>query len=144
MAEWLSGDWVSHVCNTPAPSHPTNENTPITGTTTTSASATPTANPIPQSRKTRTSQASSSEKLLQLRQELATAAELVASVFKPEQLKHEAHQAETVREKREDFAGLKHKFPSLLNAKDEESSYDREKIRRTNPVELTYVHSCCL
>jgi hypothetical protein len=37
-------------------------------------------------RKTRTSQASSSEKLLRLKSELVTAAELVASVLKREQL----------------------------------------------------------
>jgi hypothetical protein len=97
-------------------------------------------------RKTRASQASSSEKLLRLKQELATAAELVASVLKREQLKREAsQQAKAVWEKREDLASLKRKFPSLLNAKeDEELFYDKEKIRRPNPVEPTYVHHYCL
>ena len=97
-------------------------------------------------RRTRASQASSSEKLLRLKQELATAAELAAGVHKREQLKREAaQQAKAVWEKREDFAGLKRKFPSLLNAKeDEELFYDREKIRRPNPVEPTCVHSHCL
>ncbi|KAH9020325.1 enhancer of polycomb-like-domain-containing protein [Lactarius pseudohatsudake] len=81
-------------------------------------------------RKTRASQASSSEKLMRLKQELATAAELVTSVLKREQLKREAaQQAKAVWEKREDFANLKRKFPSLLNAKeDEELFYDKEKV----------------
>ncbi|KAH9008340.1 hypothetical protein EDB83DRAFT_2531843 [Lactarius deliciosus] len=67
-------------------------------------------------RKTRASQASSSEKLMLLKQELATAAELTS-------------QAKAVWEKREDLASLKRKFPSLLNAKeDEELFYDKEKV----------------
>ena len=54
-------------------------------------------------------------------------------------------QAKAVWEKREDFAGLERNFHPLLNAEeDEELSYDREKIRRMNPVEPMYVHSCCL
>jgi enhancer of polycomb-like protein len=71
-------------------------------------------------RKTRASQASSSEKLVRLKQELATTAELVSAVLKREQLK---------REKREDFPSLKRKSPSLLNAKeDEELFYDKERV----------------
>ena len=42
--------------------------------------------------KTRTSQASSSEKLMHLKQELATTVELINGVLKCEQLKHEASQ----------------------------------------------------
>jgi enhancer of polycomb-like protein len=63
-----------------------------------------------------------------------------------EQLERKAaQQANAVWEKREDLASLKRKFPSLLNAKeDEELIYDKEKVRRPNPVEPTYVHSCCL
>ncbi|KAN0130003.1 hypothetical protein V8E53_012157 [Lactarius tabidus] len=81
--------------------------------------------------KTRASQASSSDKLLRLKQELMTAAELVASV-----LKRAAQQANVVWEKCEDLASLKRKFPSLLNAKeDEELFYDKEKVRRPNLVE---------
>ncbi|KAN0129911.1 hypothetical protein V8E53_012237 [Lactarius tabidus] len=79
--------------------------------------------------KTRASQASSSDKLLRLKQELATAAELVASVLK-------LQQANAVWEKCEDLASLKRKFPSLLNAKeDKELFYNKEKVRRPNPVE---------
>jgi enhancer of polycomb-like protein len=66
-------------------------------------------------RKTRTSQASSSEKLMRLKQEL------VNCVLRREQLKCKAsQQAKVVWEKREDFASLKRKFPSLLNAKGDE------------------------
>jgi hypothetical protein len=77
-------------------------------------------------RKTRASQASSSKKLMRLKQELATTAELF-SVLKREQLKREApQQAKAVWGKREDFANLKCNFPSLLNAKeDEELFYDK-------------------
>ena len=96
-------------------------------------------------RKTRASQASSSEKLLRLKQELATAAELVTSVLKREQLKREAaQQAKAVWEKREDLASLKRKFPSLLNTKeDEELFYDKEKVKRPRPIEQTYVIGNC-
>ena len=92
-------------------------------------------------RKTRASQASSSEKLMRLKQELATTAELVSVVLKREQLKREAaQQAKAVWEKREDFANLKRKFPSLLNAKeDEELFYDKERVvKRVKPAEQSY------
>ena len=96
-------------------------------------------------RKTRASQASSSEKLLRLKQELATTAELVNGVLKREQLKREAsQQAKAVWEKREDFANLKRKFPSLLNAKeDEELFYDKERVKKVKP-EQVYVWQCFL
>ena len=85
-------------------------------------------------RKTRASQASSSEKLMRLKQELATTAELVNSVLKREQLKREAsQQAKAVWEKCEDFASLKRKFPSLLNAKEDEDCFMiRRGSRKSN------------
>jgi enhancer of polycomb-like protein len=98
-------------------------------------------------RKTRASQASSSEKLLRLKQELATTADLVSGVLKREQLKREAsQQAKAVWEKREDFANLKRKFPSLLNAKeDEELFYDKERVvKKAKPAEQMYAHYCSL
>jgi hypothetical protein len=98
-------------------------------------------------RKTRASQASSSEKLMRLKQELATTAELVNGVLKREQLKREAsQQAKAVWEKREDFANLKRKFPSLLNAKeDEELLYDKERVvKRVKPTEQVYAYFCSL
>jgi enhancer of polycomb-like protein len=95
-------------------------------------------------RKTRASQASSSEKLMRLKQELATTAELVSGVLKREQLKREAsQQAKAVWEKREDFANLKRKFPSLLNAKeDEELFYDKERVvKKAKPAEYVHYYS---
>jgi enhancer of polycomb-like protein len=94
-------------------------------------------------RKTRASQASSSEKLMRLKHELATTAELVSGVLKREQLKREAsHQAKAVWEKREDFANLKRKFPSLLNAKeDEELFYDKERVVKKAKPEV-YAYYC--
>ena len=92
-------------------------------------------------RKTRALQAFSSEKLMRLKQELATTAELVSTVLKREQLKREAaQQAKAVWEKREDFANLKQNFPSLLNAKeDEELFYDKERVvKRIKPAEQSY------
>jgi len=52
-----------------------------------------------------------------LKQELATTAEFVSEVLKRKRLKREtAQHAKAVREKRKDFASLRCKFPSLLNA----------------------------
>ena len=49
------------------------------------------------------------------------------------------------RTRNEGLAGLKRRFPSLLNAKeDDELFYDSEKIRRLNLVEPMYVRSGCL
>jgi len=69
----------------------------------------------------------------------------VTSVLKREQLKREAaQQAKAVWEKREDLANLKRKFPSLLNAKeDEELFYDKEKVVKKPKTEPTYVHGYC-
>jgi enhancer of polycomb-like protein len=94
-------------------------------------------------RKTRASQASSSEKLLRLKQELATAAELVNCVFKREQLKREvAQQGQDVWEKRGDYAFLKRKFPSLLNPKeDDELLFDKERVKKPRPAEQGYAYS---
>ena len=84
---------------------------------------------------------------MRLKQELATTADLVSGILKREQLKREAsQQAKTVWEKREDFANLKRKFPSLLNAKeDEELFYDKERVvKKAKPAEQGYVHYCPL
>ena len=94
-------------------------------------------------RKTRASQASSSEKLLRLKQELATAAELVGAVLKREQLKREmAQQAQDVWEKRGDYAYLKRKFPSLLSPKeDDELLFDKERVKKVKPTEQGYAYT---
>jgi enhancer of polycomb-like protein len=84
---------------------------------------------------------------MRLKQELATTTELVSGVLKREQLKREAsQQAKAVWEKREDFANLKRKFPSLLNAKeDEELFYDKERVvKKVRPTEQVYAHYCSL
>ncbi len=60
------------------------------------------------------------------------------------QLKREAApQAKAVWEKHKDFVNLKRKFPSLLNAKeDEELFYDKEKvIKKPKTAEPTYVQN---
>jgi len=98
-------------------------------------------------RKTHASQASS-EKLMCLKQELATAAQ-VSGVLKREQLKHEAsQQAIAVWEKREDFASLKRKFPSLLSKKrTKELRYDKERVAKilklTEPAYVYHYFLSC-
>ncbi|KAI0057206.1 hypothetical protein BV25DRAFT_1812676 [Artomyces pyxidatus] len=80
-------------------------------------------------RKTRASQASSSEKLMRLQQELLTSYELAKSVLIRERLKRESNShAKAVWEKREDLVNLKRKFPSLGAKEDEELFYDKERV----------------
>ena len=84
---------------------------------------------------------------MRLKQELAITADLVSGVLKREQIKREAsQQAKAVWEKREDFANLKRKFPSLLNAKeDEELFFDKERvIKKVKPTEQVYAHHCSM
>ena len=74
-----------------------------------------------------------------LKKELATTAELVSAVLK--QLKWETvWHAKAVWEKRDDFASLKRKFPSLLNTKeDEELFYDKERVvKKAKQTEKLY------
>jgi enhancer of polycomb-like protein len=90
------------------------------------------------------SQVSSSEKLLHLKQELSTAAELVDCVFKCKQLKREvAQQGQDVWEKRGDYTFLKQKFSSLLNPKeDDELLFDKERVvKKPRPAEQWYAYS---
>ena len=80
---------------------------------------------------------------MRLKQELSTTAELISGMLKREQLKREvSQQAKAVWEKREDFASLKRKFPSFLNAKeDEELFYDKERVvKKAKPAEQMYDH----
>ena len=47
-------------------------------------------------------------------------------------------------EKREDFANLKRKFPSLLGATgDEELFYDKERVKKVKPEQVC-VYQCLL
>jgi hypothetical protein len=76
---------------------------------------------------------------MRLKKELATTAELVSAVLK--QLKWEtAQHAKAVWEKCDDFASLKHKFPSLLNTKeDEELFYNKERVvKKAKQTEKLY------
>ena len=76
---------------------------------------------------------------MRLKKELATTAELVSAVLK--QLKWETvRHAKAVWEKRDDFASLKRKFPSLLNTKeDEELFYDKERVvKKAKQTEKLY------
>jgi len=95
-------------------------------------------------RKTRASQASSSEKLIRLQSELLTAYEMANSVLLREKLKREAsQQARAVWERREDLVNMKRRFLSLGSKEDEELFYDKERVpKKPKVVEAptTYVY----
>ena len=79
-------------------------------------------------RKTRASQASSSEKLLRLKQELASCQELSRRLCSRELLKREALQCnQAVWEGREKIVSLKREFPSLGAKEDDELLIDKER-----------------
>ncbi|KAI0315040.1 enhancer of polycomb-like-domain-containing protein [Amylostereum chailletii] len=80
-------------------------------------------------RKTRASQASSSEKLLRLQQELASTQELSRKLCLREVVKREwAQSARAVWEMRDEFVTLKRKFPGLGAKEDEELLHDKERV----------------
>ncbi|KAI0047478.1 hypothetical protein FA95DRAFT_1518958 [Auriscalpium vulgare] len=80
-------------------------------------------------RKTRASQASSSEKLIRLQKELLEAIEMAKTVHVREQAKRDVTlQAKEVWEKREGFVNLKRKFPQLSVKEEEELLYDKERV----------------
>jgi enhancer of polycomb-like protein len=79
-------------------------------------------------RKTRASQASSSEKLVRLQQELAVVQELSKSLCNREAVKHELLQFnQTIWDGREKLIDLKRKFPSLGAKDDDELLVDKER-----------------
>ncbi|KAI0037147.1 enhancer of polycomb-like-domain-containing protein [Vararia minispora EC-137] len=79
-------------------------------------------------RKTRASQASSSEKLHRLQQELASVQELSKSLCVRETLKRDQLQSQhTVWESREKLVDLKRQFPSLATKEDDELFVDKER-----------------
>ncbi|THH11138.1 hypothetical protein EW146_g8143 [Bondarzewia mesenterica] len=90
-------------------------------------------------RKTRASQASSSEKLIRLQAELLNSYELVNNMVNRELMKREsALQALAVWEKREDLVNLKRKFTSLGVKEDDELFYDKERVpKKPRVVEST-------
>ena len=86
-------------------------------------------------RKTRASQASSSEKLMRLQSEFLVSYELANNVVNREVLKKEAAlQSRAVWEKRESLVNLKRKFPSLGIKEDEELFYDKERVPKKPKV----------
>ncbi|KAH0835627.1 enhancer of polycomb-like-domain-containing protein [Lanmaoa asiatica] len=89
-------------------------------------------------RKTRASQATSSDKLLRLQSELAQSLELAKILVTREILKKEnGQQVVQVWEKRLEFAELKRKFPALGNKEDEELLHEKERVAKKPRVEST-------
>lgn len=88
-------------------------------------------------RKTRASQATSSDKLLRLQYELAYPLDLAKAVLSRENQKKENIQhAQQVWERRLALADLKRKYPSLSDKGDEELLVDKEKPKKS---ETSYV-----
>ena len=80
-------------------------------------------------RKTRTSQAPSSQKLARLQQELAVSQELARGLCQRETLKRDLLASSlTTFEQRVEFATLKRKYPSLSVKEDDELFIDREFV----------------
>ncbi|KIJ67208.1 hypothetical protein HYDPIDRAFT_25680 [Hydnomerulius pinastri MD-312] len=87
-------------------------------------------------RKTRASQATSSDKLLRLQSELSQSLELAKTLLARENLKKDnAQQAVQVWEKRLEFVELKRKFPSLSTKEDDELLHDKERVAKKPRVE---------
>ncbi|PPR07151.1 hypothetical protein CVT24_010699 [Panaeolus cyanescens] len=94
-------------------------------------------------RKTRASQASSSDKLARLQLELAVPLDIAKAVLERERLKKDAFKlSQEVWEKRRAFADLKRKFPALGDRMDDELLVDRERplkkpeIQRPLPLKI--------
>ncbi|RDB21980.1 Enhancer of polycomb-like protein 1 [Hypsizygus marmoreus] len=86
-------------------------------------------------RKTRASQASSSDKLIRLQSELACPLELAKAVLLRENQKREtAQQVQQLWQKRMAFADLKRKFPAFGDKGDEELLVDKEKPKKIETV----------
>ena len=94
-------------------------------------------------RKTRASQASSSEKLRRLQQELESAHDLARSLCQREALKRDILQcSKAVWEGRETMVSLKRKFPTLGLKEDDELLVDKERPpKKLRPSESRLV-SC--
>ena len=101
-------------------------------------------------RKTRASQASSSEKLRRLQLELESAHDLAKSLCQREAVKREILQcSKAVWEGRETMVNLKRKFPSLGVKEDDELLVDKErplkKLRQSDSkyVSLWFIRCIC-
>ncbi|KAI0065205.1 hypothetical protein BV25DRAFT_146653 [Artomyces pyxidatus] len=89
-------------------------------------------------RKTRASQASSSDKLIRLQQELLTTYELAKGILVREQLKREAiAQTRAVWGKRDEMIALKRKYPTLGAKEDEELLFDKERVVKKSKPDIT-------
>jgi enhancer of polycomb-like protein len=87
-------------------------------------------------RKTRASQATSSDKLLRLQNELTQGLELAKTLLSRENLKRDyTQQTLQVWDKRFEFAELKRKFPSLGTKEDEELLLDKERVVKKPKIE---------
>lgn len=93
-------------------------------------------------RKTRASQATSSDKLLRLQSELVQSLELAKTLVARENLKKEnVQQVAQVWEKRLEFAELKRKFPALGTKEDEELLHEKERVVKKPRLELSRYES---
>ena len=88
-------------------------------------------------RKTRASQAPSSEKLLRLQQELIITQELARHLCDREKVKRQLTEASRdVWGQREEFVSLKRKIPSLAapNKEEEDLLYDKERVPKKSKI----------
>ncbi|KAG2335882.1 hypothetical protein BDR05DRAFT_953751 [Suillus weaverae] len=93
-------------------------------------------------RKTHALQATSSDKLLRLQNELTQGLELAKTLLCRENLKRDYTQHTLqVWDKRFEFAELKHKFPSLGTKEDEELLLDKERVAK-KPKIMSLDSSC--
>jgi len=94
-------------------------------------------------RKTRASQASSSEKLLRLQHELSYSLDLAKSIFSREEQKRDALQdTQQLWEKR---MALKRAHPSLNDKADDKLLIDKKKPKKTGNLYVLlalYLHKC--
>ncbi|KAG1850825.1 enhancer of polycomb-like-domain-containing protein [Suillus subalutaceus] len=91
-------------------------------------------------RKTRASQATSSDKLLRLQNELTQGLELAKTLLSRENLKRDyTQQTLQVWDKRFEFAELKRKFPSLGTKEEEELLLDKERVVKKPKIESSRI-----
>ncbi|KAJ8588901.1 hypothetical protein M405DRAFT_862573 [Rhizopogon salebrosus TDB-379] len=91
-------------------------------------------------RKTRASQATSSDKLLRLQSELTQGLELAKTLLSRENLKRDyTQQTLQVWDKRLEFIELKRKFPSLGTKEDEELLLNKERVVKKPKIETVHI-----
>lgn len=91
-------------------------------------------------RKTRASQATSSDKLLRLQNELTQGLELAKTLLSRENLKRDyTQQTLQIWDKRFEFAEHKRKFPSLGTKEDDELLIDKERVAKKPKIEANRI-----